>query len=70
MIYSGYVVMKRKKYICIRSVLYMYECSIKLLYDEIIIVIIITSFLFFTSKLKTQKQNTKIETNYKIWPFI
>jgi hypothetical protein len=64
MIYNGYVVMQRRKYeyIYIHSEVYIHiyvQCSIKLSYDEIIIIIIIP-FLFFTSKLKTQKQNTKI----------
>jgi hypothetical protein len=39
MIYNGYVVMQRKKYIYIHSVLciYTYKVAIKLSYDEIII---------------------------------
>jgi hypothetical protein len=40
----------------------MYECAITFSYHKIIIVIIIIKipFLFFTSKLNSQKQNTKI----------
>jgi hypothetical protein len=40
----------------------MFKCSIKPSYDEIIIII---HFLLFTSKLNTQKQNTKLAKAFR-----